>query len=282
MTSLLEIRQRIASVQNVGQITKAMEMVAAAQMKKAQSKALNAKTYLAEWQKILTNLSIPLKWNLPQLFQHNQSEKTAVIIVASDRGLCGNYNQHLLKVAVKQLNQYRKEDLELILVGKKSIFALGHHHFNILERISPWGGKLHPSKIREWGISLVKSFMHGKFKELLIIYTSAKNPMIREVITETLLPITLPDDQISPPNYLLEPDFIEIKEHLIHSFITARLQAILNDAFAAELTARTFAMKKATKNAEEMLIDLTLQRNKIRQAGITREMIEITAGAEGV
>lgn len=282
MTSLLEIRQRIKSVQNVGQITKAMEMVAAAQMKKAQSRALMAKAYFSEWNRILVQLAPSLKVDFPQLFATNTAQKTAVIIVSSDRGLCGNYNQVLLKAASSTLSQYRKEEVELILFGKKAVSAFGHHGWFIREKVSPWGGKLSAAKIHELAALLIQSFIDGKFKELLVIYTSAKNPMVREVLIDSLLPISLPTSTQSAPNYIFEPEFDEFKHEIIRKYIYARLQALFNDAFAAELAARTFAMKKATKNAEEMLVNLTLTRNKLRQAGITREMIEITAGAEGV
>lgn len=282
MTSLLEIRQRIKSVQNVGQITKAMEMVAAAQMKKAQSRAQNARIYLSEWQRILTHLSEPIKSEYPQLFESNHANKTIILVVASDRGLCGNYNQLLMKTASKLVEKYRKEDVELILVGKKAVNAFGHHGWEVKERIAPWGGKLGPGKIHEVGNALIQAFSAGRFKELIVVYTSAKNPLVRELMTETILPIRLPETPKTPPNYIIEPEFGVIREELIQGYIFARLQTVFNEAFAAELTARTFAMKKATKNAEEMFVELTLQRNKIRQAGITREMIEITAGAEGV
>lgn len=282
MTSLLEIRQRIKSVQNVGQITKAMEMVAAAQMKKAQSKALHAKTYFNMWNRILSQLSSSLKVEFPKLFETSTAQKTLIVIIASDRGLCGNYNQLLVKSANKLLAKYRKEAVELILFGKKAVNAFGHHGWSIREKVSPWGGKLGEEKFHQFSNAWIQSFIEGNFKELIIIYTSATNPMVREIITETLLPISPEPSKQPVPNYIIEPDFEEFKHDIVHGYIYARLQALFNDAFAAELAARTFAMKKATKNAEEMLVNLTLTRNKLRQAGITREMIEITAGAEGV
>lgn len=282
MTSLLEIRQRIKSVQNVGQITKAMEMVAAAQMKKAQSRAQRARTYFHEWNKILDQLTPSIAVEFPQLFQTNTAKKSLIIIVSSDRGLCGNYNQMLLKTAGKILSKYEKDSIELILYGKKSIGAFGHHGWNIYKKFAPWGGKLNSEHIQDLTNTLIENYTKGAYKELIVVYTNAKNPMVREVLSESILPITPAIPKSTNPNYIIEPPLDEIKEEIIKGFIFARLQTVFNEAFAAELAARTFAMKKATKNAEEMFIELTLQRNKIRQAGITREMIEITAGAEGV
>lgn len=281
MTSLLDIRNRIKSVQNVGQITKAMEMVAAAQLKKAQVYYQHSQRYYGEWKKILNQFAPQIPREYRKAFWKNTAEKSLVLIVSSNRGLCGNYNSSLFRAAEKLLFSYQKEQVELILIGKKAVTHFAHRKYSIRESIIPPKGMLGHDEIVNLSAGLLKDYLSGAYNQVVVIYMHSHSLVSREGISEILLPIPQEDKPQKNINYLMEPEPGDLSLEFIPHYLQSQLFMIFRDAFAGELSARSFAMKKATNNARDMVESLILKRNKIRQANITREMIEITSGAIG-
>lgn len=282
MTSLREIRRRIQSVVNVQQITKAMEMVAAARLRKAQTKVERSRRYNQEMERIMGNLlASPLDIKHP-LLRKRPVKKIAVVVISGDRGLCGSYHTTLFSKLDAFLKQLPQDQLELILIGKKAISAYARKGYNIKKRIPDWGGKISRSEVdtltREW----IDAFIKEEWDEIWIVYTHFINALSRTVMVDKWLPISVESEGKQPPPFIIESDPQEIYQRLLPQYFTSKIQMTLDDAYAAELAARTFSMRQANKNAKEMLETLILERNKIRQTGITREMIEITAGAQGV
>lgn len=283
MANLREIRNRLRAVGNIQQITKAMELVAASRLHKAQEKALGGVVYSKKLKEILSNLAFAGR-NHP-FFIQGAVNKIAVIVITSDKGLCGSYNNSLLRAADKFLEGYPPNQPELFLFGRKGIDHYKNHKWKIRERITDWGGKITPQDIKKLALSLMHSFIFKEFDEVWIIYTHYINLFAREVIIQKMLNIEKIEQKEGPStelDYIFEPNDEEIFDDLVPRYITNQLQTAIHQAYASELASRTMSMRQAYKNAEEMKERLTLYRNKVRQAGITREMAEIASGAEGL
>lgn len=282
MSSLREIKKRLRAVKNIKQITKAMELVAASRLHKAQERAIGSRTYSRKLRAILENLSL-LKSNHP-FFSKRPVKKLFLIVISSDRGLCGGYNTHIVSAAERFLHKYAKDQPELILLGRKGLDHFRLRDWTIREKVLDWGGKITSEEVRNLSDRFLESFLHHEVDEVWVIYTEYVNLLTRKVVTEKLLGIEKktqrPEDH--PKDYIFEPVSEEIYDDLVPRFVFNRLQTILHQAWASELGARICSMRQAIKNADEMIEKLTLTRNKVRQATITREMAEIASGSEGL
>ncbi|CRX38929.1 ATP synthase F1 subunit gamma [Estrella lausannensis] len=282
MSSLREIKKRLRAVKNIKQITKAMELVAASRLHKAQEKALGSRTYSKKLRAVLENLSL-VKSNHP-FFSKRPVKKMVLIIITSDRGLCGGYNTHIINAAERFLHKYPQNQPELIVMGRKGLDHFRLKNWTIREKVLDWGGKITPEEVKKLSNYLLESFLHYEIDEVTVIYTEYVNLLTRKVITEKLLGIekmTQSQKEVSK-DYIFEPDSEEIYDDLVPRYVYNRLQTILHQAWASELGARVCSMRQAIKNADEMIEKLTLTRNKVRQASITREMAEIASGSEGL
>lgn len=282
MSNLREIKKRLRAVKNIKQITKAMELVAASRLHKAQEKALGSRTYSKKLRSVLENLSL-VNSSHP-FFTKRPVQKMILIVISSDRGLCGGYNTHILNTSERFLQKHPKQNPELILFGRKGLDHFKRRNWPIREKLLDWGGKISPQEIRNLSFTLLEEFLKHEIDEVWVIYTEYVNLLTRKVITEKLLGIEKMTDhpEQEPKDYIFEPDSEEIYDDLVPRYVSNRLQTILHQAWASELAARVCSMKQAIKNAEEMIEKLTLTRNKVRQANITREMAEIASGSEGL
>lgn len=283
MVTLREIRKRLRSVENIKQITKAMEMVAAARLRRAQAKAEQSRPYISKMKEMLENLAASTDSKSP-LLEQREVKKTCVFIVAADRGLCGSYNHNIFSAVDQFLKKYHTDQVELILMGRKAIEHYHHHQrrWKIRHELSEEGEKQTIQHIKELNYRLMDWFVNREFDEIWIIYTHFVSILTRKVMVEKFLNISRPEKKSAPLNYIFEPPAEEIFAELIPHYLVSKLHAVFDEAYASELAARIISMKTATKNAEEMIYSLTLTRNKVRQAGITKEMLEIINGAEGV
>lgn len=276
MSSLIDIRRRLRSVENIQKITNAMERVAAARLRRAQAKAEQSRPYVSKMKGILEKLSTT-EFSHP-LLEQRQVKKTAVIVIAADRGLSGSYNSNVLQAADTFLKKYNKDNVELLLFGRKALEHYGHKNWKISHQMKEWGGKITFHEIEIFTNHVVDWFLTGKYDEIWLIYTHYISVMNRKIIIEKFLNIGKPEgSKIERLNYIFEPDPGEIYEQLLPRYCITRLQTAFFEAYASELAARIVAMQTASKNSENMIKDLTLIRNKVRQEGITREIIEITA-----
>jgi len=279
--SLREIRHRLRAVGNIQQITTAMEMVASARLRKAQTKAEQARPYIRQIRQILEKVSSATGNFSHPFFQHREVTKTAVVIVAGDRGLCGPYNSNVFNAADRFLSPYTHDQVELILIGQKAIDYYRLKKWPIGETIAHWGGKISFAEIKDFASTLIHRFSIHELDEIWLVYTQFQNLLHREVRVEKFLNIERPketnENTAYALDYIYDPNIEEIYAQILPRYCMAKMETVLDEAYASELAARIFSMKAASKNAEEMIEDLTLLHNKTRQANITKEMLEITS-----
>lgn len=284
MATLRDIRRQLKSVHNIQKITQAMELVAASRLRKAQAKMEAARPYALELKAIVDRLIVTTTELKHHLIDPRAVKKVGLVVIAGDRGLCGGYNQNVFTAAEKFLHKYESQSqhVELIPVGHKPSDYFATKKWTIPLSIEEWGGKITHKQTEELTKSLIGFYLEGKFDEVWIVYTHFINVALREIRIEKLLNIEVTTHVPFKDPYLFEPDPHKILAEILPYYCTMKIQSALNDAYTSELAARISSMRSATKNAEEMIEKLTLTRNKVRQAGITKELIEITSGAESL
>ena len=288
MSTLRALRRRIRSVQNTQQITKAMEMVAAAKLRRAQSRALSARPYAVKISEMLGNLAGAGSEGHP-LFKAREVKNVALVLVTSDRGLCGAYNANLLRAAEHRLRAApaafaRAVVTSLVLVGKKGRDYFRRRRYPVLAVHTPLPTEASLEFARTLTEDLIARFLSGKVDRVEIMFTRFISALNRKVIVDPFLPVGAgsADARAAGGNAIFEPDAESIFAELLPRYATAKLFAALADALASEHSARMIAMGSARKNAGELIDLLTLRRNRLRQAAITKELLDIVGGAEAL
>jgi F-type H+-transporting ATPase subunit gamma len=285
MATLRDLRRRIKSVQGTQQITKAMEMVAAARLRKSQAKVESSRPYSSKMQFMLDNLTRASASLDHPLFEKREIKKAGVVVVTSDRGLCGSYNHNIIASTEKFIKSYQPQQVMLIPIGKKGYTYYSKRARPIAMQYLNLGAMLDLAQVRAITNDLVNLFLSHEVDEIYFVYTKFLSAVSHRVTTEKFLNIesrTKPDETNVQVDYIFEPSPEKIFSSLLPSYCMTRVQMILAEAFASEHATRMISMGAATKNAEEMIGDLTLVMNKLRQATITKEMLEITTGAEAL
>ena len=284
MESLKVLRRRIRSVTNTKQITKAMQMVAAARLRKAQARLETSRPYASKMQEILENLSAVSGFVENPLFKKREVKKTLLILITSDRGLCGSYNSNLINFTNSMLSQYSPQGVELGLIGRKGFDFYKRRSWPVRFNYLQAGGNIPFVQIKELTHRTVESFLAGEVDEVFLIYTKFLNLTVRKLACEKFLNIEKPPEKKEPQvfNYIFEPTPAEIFNSLLPRYCITKIQMAILESGTSEQSARMLAMQQATKNAEEMIEHLTLVRNKARQASITKEILEIASGAEAL
>ncbi len=285
MASLRDIRKRLQSIQNIQQLTKAMEMVAASRLHHVQMKVKQSRPYVNKIKEILDQLSQVASTDYCHpLLEQREVKKVGVVVIAADMGLSGSYNKDVFSATDKFLKSYKQDQVELILVGRKAVEHYRRRSWPIRYELGEWGEKLTQQQVMTFANDLVSWFLLGELDEVWFVYTHYITMMSRKVVVEKFLNVSQQSKEASKSSgdYIFEPAPQEIYGALLLRYCLTKVQTTLNEAYASELAARIFAMKAATTNADDMIEKLTLVRNKVRQAGITKEMLEITSGAEGL
>jgi F-type H+-transporting ATPase subunit gamma len=289
MPSLKEIRTRIASVESTQKITSAMKLVSAAKLRRAQNAIFGLRPYSNKLNEILQNLSCDISDENP-LFAVRKTENVVLIAISSNRGLCGAFNSNVIKETHRVINENYKnhlleKKLKLLCFGKKAVeqlqknYELTYTNEALLE--AP-----HFEDVAKIVSDLIDDFIHKKTDKIQIIYNRFVNPATQKVTVENFLPIINIEEK-SPKkntnvNFILEPTQEKLMNKLIPKILKIQLYKIILDSVAAEHGARMIAMAKATDNANELLRELKLKYNNVRQAVITNELNEIEAGAEAL
>lgn len=279
MASIRDIRRKIQSVGNIQKITQAMELVAASRLRKAQAKLESSRPYTLELKEILDLLILSSEDLKQPLITPRKVKRIGVIVIAGDRGLCGSYNQAIFSAADKLLHKNAAE-AAVVPVGKKPVDYFERRKWPILSKLQDWGGKITYPQIAEFTNDLIGRYLQGEVDEVQLVYTQFINMTSRKVMIEKLLPIDVEKKKQQKDDYIIEPDAHRVLAELLPRYTTMKIQTAMHEAYTSELAARISSMRTAAKNAKDMIESLTLTRNKIRQAGITRELIEITSGAE--
>jgi F-type H+-transporting ATPase subunit gamma len=286
MPSLRDVRKRIRSVISTRQITKAMEMVAAAKLRKAQMKVMQVRPYSEKMDHILESLSAAASGEMIHpFFEKREVKKQTLVLITSDRGLCGSFNANLIRKSWEWLEGKDKDKVELVLIGKKGSDFYKRRQFEIVGRFNDWSGNLDYPKAREVVDFLTNRFLSGQTDEIVLIYTQFISTVRYKVTTSRYLPVERPAiDEKKGGNieYIFEPSPDKIFANLMPRYALTKMITALADSFASEHGTRMIAMGSATKNAGEMIDALTLQYNKARQASITKELLEIVSGAEAL
>lgn len=284
MPSLRDIKRRIKSVESTKQITKAMEMVAAAKLRRAQSRVESARPYGLKMQQMLESLAGAAARLHHPLFEERKVNSSLLVVVTADRGFCGSYNSNIIKAAVRYLNETPKDLVKLGLVGKKGVDYFKKRAYPIAFKIPHTGGSADMQMIRNLANDITKSFESRQFDEVRLLYSQFVSTTKYNLTLEKFLPIEKIEDidEGMPSQYIFEPSAEEIFSNLVPRYCLTKILSAFLEAFASEYGSRMIAMSNATKNAKEMIDNLTLVRNKARQAAITKELLDIVGGAEAI
>ena len=280
MANLKEIRNRISSVSSTMQITSAMKMVSAAKLKKAQDAIVAMRPYSNKLTGILQGLFSSIDSD-NVFIQNIEANKTLIICITSNRGLCGGFNSNIIKKCIS-LASNKNQEVSFLCLGKKGSDILSKKHNVILTKNEIFED-MSFENVKEIADLLIQKFVDEEFEKIQIVYNRFKNAATQIITNEQFLPI-LPteDQQENNQNYIFEPSKLEIVNELIPKSLRTQLFKALRDSYASEHGARMTAMHKATDNATELRDQLKLTYNKARQAAITNEILEIVAGAEAL
>lgn len=284
MPSTRDIRRRIKSVKNTAQITKAMQLVAAAKMKKAQDQASNGRAYAEMLNKVLVNLKEQAEEGVHPFFSEGKGSKTLVLLIASDKGLCGALNTNLFK---KLITTQLEGDVEYVTIGKKSVQALNRLRRTLLADF-PVKDPAKFAEVRAVGRFIQEKFRSGDYKKVFVVFNNFINTVTVVPTVEQLLPVnpvTLGGKRDFAPEiatatvsteYTFEPTAAVVFETVLPQYVNNTIYQMVLESRASEHSSRMVAMKNATDNAKQMIKDLSLEYNKLRQAAITNELLEIT------
>lgn len=283
MANLKEIRNRITSVNSTKQITSAMKMVSAAKLKRAQDAITQMRPYAEKLTEILGNLSASLDTSENVYAQKREVKKVLLITISSNRGLCGAFNTNVFKAA-RELADERFEGahVEVLALGKKAGELLNKREYRVNEINTEIFDSLTYEEAGAIANRLMVAFEHAEYDEIVLVYNSFKNAASQIVRKETFLPIEINEGASASADYIFEPNKEQIVEQLIPQSLRTQLFKALLDSNASEHGARMTAMHKATDNATELSKELKLTYNKLRQASITNEILEIVGGAEAL
>lgn len=282
MATLRDIKKRIRAVVNTKQITKAMEMVAAARLRRAQQLVEQSRPYSEKMRLILEQISSASTEFRHSFFEKREIRNKILVVMASDRGLCGSYNSNVFRKASEILRNSEVKP-RLVIVGRKAREYFRRRDVEILKVWEGMGGKMDYEVARELTTWLIDQWETGKADQIEMLYTSFLSMSSFRVGVSTFLPIEPPQtDETTSRDYIFEPDPQYIYDTLMPAYALTIIQMALADAIASEHGTRMIAMNLATKNAEEMIDSLTLSYNKARQAAITSELLEIVSGAEAL
>mgnify|MGYP003966447635 CR=1 FL=1 len=286
MATLKDIKLRIDSIKNTQQITKAMKMVAASKMRKAEEAIVQARPYSEKLRGIVSNLSGGAKNSAHPLLEQRDGGKAVVLLITSDKGLCGGLNNNLCKNLVKFVPEHTAdfEIVELVTFGKKGGEFFGHRDFDISDSFKNLKEKPMAEKLDGKVQELIRQYENGEFNRLYIAYNRFKNVITQIPIIKQVLPVEAAEAEETgdEAEFIFEPSSDSILKEILPQYVKNQAYTALLDNYACEHAARMTAMDAATTNAAEMIDKLQLQYNRARQAAITSELIEIISGAEAL
>ena len=282
MANLKDIRDRIKSVKSIQKVTKAMKMVAAAKMRRAQERMEQSRPYSNSLAEVIQHLLPDVDREMLPLLDVRDVKRKAYVVVSADRGLAGAFNTNLLKIAQKEIDEFGKENVDLFCIGKKSRDHFKRRDYNIIESHVEFWAEMEFENAMMIGRSIIDHFTSGQVDEIHVVYNYFLNIAHQEVKSESLLPLVYESVEGVTHNRLYEPSKEELVTSLIPRHLNVQMWKYLLESYASEQAARMLSMENATSNAQDMIKDLTLQFNKARQAAITTEMLEIVGGAEAL
>jgi F-type H+-transporting ATPase subunit gamma len=295
VATLREIRRRVTSVKSTQKITKAMKMVAAAKLRRAQDGLISVRPYARKIQELLRRLVSKVDPSLHPLLKERDVKRVLIVVVSGDRGMCGAFNGNVIKAAIDHMNvnysPLLKEPngVSIVTVGKKASDFFSKRRYSILAKHTGIFANLRYGNARTIMQQIVDDYLKGEYDKVEVIYNEFKSVIQQRIVTEQILPI-LPEQiqkskdlaSLAQVDYIYEPSSGDIINEILPKHLNFQMWRVLLESSTAEEGARMTAMNNATENAKELIRDLTLSYNKARQASITKELLEIVSGAEAL
>ncbi len=281
MASQRDIRRRINSSKNIKQITRAMQFVAASKLKRAQDATLSARPYADKLDEVLADLAIVLGGEEHPLLARREGGKRLIVLITTDRGLAGALNTNTIRFAAQAITGH-EGDLTVVTVGRKGRDAMRRARVPIEAHFEGFGDRPAFADVLPLARLITDDYLAGKYNKVDIVFSQFVSTLSQKPAMDELLPIAPSDDTEGIPGnqFIFEPDPASVLRQLLPRYVATRLFQAVLEGKASEESSRMVAMKNATENADELIEDLTLSYNKVRQANITREMIEIASGAQ--
>lgn len=288
MPSLKAIKKRIGSVKNTRQITKAMKMVSAAKLRRAQESIIAARPYAGKMEEVLQSLAGSIEGAAHPLLEVREAKKLLLLVITSDRGLCGGFNANLCKAADRFIREHKDsyEQITLLTLGRKGYeflknrYTVSKNYPNLISKPNYQTAALLAQEI-------IEGYLDEQYDQVIVLYNAFKTVMSQDITFQQLLPVVPPEAAASvldepQVEYIYEPSVAELLNEILPKNIEVQIFKAMLESVAAEHGARMTAMDSASKNASEMIGKLTLQYNRARQAAITKELMEIISGAESI
>jgi F-type H+-transporting ATPase subunit gamma len=283
MANLKNLSERIKSVTSIQQVTKAMKMVAAAKVKKAQDKMEISRPYARNTQELICRILPQISSTDISLVEKRNVNNIGMIIVTSDRGFAGSFNSSVIRLAEKEIEKIGKDKVQLFCLGKKASEYFSKRDYNVKETFFDFWKDMSYDTASEISKTFISAFENQDIDEVHVIYNRFRTLASQDLIMEKVLPVDFSVDyNITNYNYDYEPGQKEIVSTLIPKHINVQMWQQLLESYSSEEAARMIAMDNATENAKEIIKELKLEFNKARQAAITTEMLEIVGGAEAL
>jgi F-type H+-transporting ATPase subunit gamma len=281
VASQRDIRRRIGSVKNIKQITRAMQFVAASKLKRAQDATLASRPYSDKLDEVLADLAVVLSGEDHPLLVRPTSGKRLIVLITTDRPLAGPFTSNAVRFAAREITEYAG-DLAVVTVGRKGRDAMRRARVPIEAHFAGFGDRPSFADVLPLARLITDDYLSGGYVRVDVIYPHFVSTLVQRPTLATLLPVQPSEDTEGIPGnqFIFEPDPGAVLEQLLPRYVATRVYQTVLEAKASEESSRMVAMKSATENAEDLIEDLTLSYNKVRQANITREMIEIATGAQ--
>ncbi len=285
MPSLIDIRRRVRATKSTQQITKAMKMVSSSKLRRAQERIVRSRPYAQEMLRVFNSLATRVDPTAHPLLQDDpQAARTLLVVISADRGLCGSFNTNVIKATAQHIADHPAEpgrEVALALVGRKGRDFFNRRGFDVKYEEVGLFQNVKWEHAQAIANTCIKEFLGPDISSVYLVYNEFRSVISQRVVVERLLPIPKLDvEKIEGADYLFEPTPAEMLDTLLPFHVAVQVNRALLESSAAEHAARMTAMDAATRNAKEMVDRLTLYMNKVRQAAITREIIEIVAGAQ--
>lgn len=285
MATLRDIKQRITGVQKTQTITRALKMVAAVKLRRAQQAIIQARPYANHLGEMMGHIASKVDHSLHPLLAERDPKRVCYVIVTADQGLCGSFNQNIIRKADAELSQYSdKQAIDLVLIGKKGRDYFTKRKYKVIGEYIAFFKNLQFSQAVDIGSLIRDLYIQEKLDRIFLIYNEFKSAAQQKVVVEQLLPIipVIPENKKYIADFIFEPDAITILDTLCPKNMNVQIWRVLLESFASEMGARMTAMEYATENANKLISELQMKYNKKRQENITTEILEIISGSEAL
>lgn len=284
MATLRDIKQRITGVQKTQTITRALKMVAAVKLRRAQQRIIQARPYAYRLNAIMEHIASKMDRNLHPLLAIREPKRIGYVVVTADQGLCGSFNQNIIRKAESEISQIQDLETDLVVIGRKGRDYFLKRNYNIIGEYTTFFKNLEFSQAVDIATLIRDLYIQQKLDRIYLIYNEFKSATQQRIIVEQLLPIipVVPEEKKYMADFIFEPDAISILDTLCPKNLNVQIWRVLLESYASEMGARMTAMEYATENADKFISELRMQFNRIRQENITKEILEIIGGSEAL